>query len=158
VTVFDAAKLRVTFSEGCAPDAPVSPRRYTLTHSDATGDLFLTIGCEYDDKALGALQVRLERDEVLGEWVSDADGPRLELTMMAQGGVPFFGTGAMRRDIFCHYRTMVLSALRYGDRRFTEAHPDLADAPVVARFRWRDERDDTESWGRWGGSEDDDCR
>ena len=86
--MFDAAKLHTTFAGGCKPDGPVVPRRYTLTHSDRTGDLFLTIGCDYDREALSALQVRLERDEVLGEWILDSDGPRLELNMMAQGGLP----------------------------------------------------------------------
>ena len=153
VTVFDASKLHVTFSEGCTPNGTLLPRRYTLTHSDRTGDLFLTIGCEYDRDALGALQVRLERDEVLGEWVSQAEGPRLELTMKAQGGLPFFGTGTMRCNIFRHYRPMVLAALRHGDRHFVEAHPELVDAPVIARFDWRDGRDDTEVWGTWGATE-----
>lgn len=153
--MFDAAKLHITFSEGCTPDSPVAPRRYTLTHSDRTGDLFLTIGCDYDREALGTLQVRLERDEVLGEWVSDTEGPRLELSMVAQGGLPFFGTGAMRCDIFRHYRPMVLAALRHGDRLFSQAHPELTDAPVIARFSWRDGRDDAELWGRWGTSGED---
>lgn len=152
--MFDAEKLHVTFAEGCTPRGPLTPRRYTLTHSDRTGDLFLAIGCEYDRAALGALQVRLERDEVLGEWTAGADGPQLELRMMAQGGVPLFGTGTMRRDIFRHYRPMVLAALRHGDRLFSEAHPELADAPVTVRFEWRDGRDDTELWGRWGVSEE----
>ncbi len=153
--MFDAAKLHVVFADGCTPDGPLVPRRYTLTHSDTTGDLFLTIGCEYDRKALGSLQVRLERDEVLGEWVSDTEGSRLVLAMMAQGGLPFFGTGTMRRDIFRHYRPMVLAALRHGDRLFTQAHPELAEAPVTARFEWRDGRDDTEPWGLWGMPEED---
>jgi len=154
--VFDAGKLHITFSEGCTPEAPLLPRRYTLTHSDRTGDLFLTIGCDYDREALGALQVRLERDEVVGEWISDAEGPRLELRMMAQGGLPLFGTGAMRRDIFCHYRHLVLAALRHGDRLFSQAHPELDDAPVIARFEWRDGRSDSEQWGRWGAPGGDD--
>ena len=156
MAVFDATRLHVTFGAGCTPTAPLVSRRYTLTHSDRTGDLFLTIGCEFDREALGALQVRFERDEVLGEWVLDADEPRLELSMMAQGGLPFFGTGAMRCDIFRHYRPMVLAALRHGDRLFSQAHPELADAPVRARFIWRDGRDDTEFWGRWGVPQEDD--
>ena len=150
VTVFDASKLHVTFADGCTPTAPLAHRRYTLTHSDRTGDLFLTIGPEFDRTALGALQVRLERDEVLGEWLTDADGARLELTMMAQGGLPFFGTGAMRRRILQYYRPMVLDAMRHGDRLLTEAYPELATAPVLARYSWRDGREDAEPWGLWG--------
>lgn len=148
--VFDASKLHVIFAPGTLPAGPLTPRRYTLTHSDLTGDLFLTIGAEYDCRALGTLQVRLERDEVLGEWVLADDGPRLDLHMTAQGGLPLFGTGVMRRNIFRRYRPMVLGALRHGDRALAEARPGIDDAPVVACFHWRGGRDERESWGRWG--------
>lgn len=37
-------KLHVGLAEGSIADGPVTPRCYTLTHSDTTGDLFLTIG------------------------------------------------------------------------------------------------------------------
>ena len=148
--MFDASKLHVKFAESALRAGPITPRRYTLTHSDRTGDLFLTIGLEYDRDALRRLQVRLERDEVLGEWVLADDGPRLELHMRAQGGLPVFGTGALRRDIFRRYRPMVLGAMRHGDGVFAEAHPELDQAPAVARFHWRDDRRDTEPWGAWG--------
>ena len=35
--MFDAAKLHVRFLEGASPHGPLTPRRYTLTHSDVTG-------------------------------------------------------------------------------------------------------------------------
>jgi hypothetical protein len=145
----DTSKLHVSFVEPSSADGPLLPRRYTLTHSDATGDLFLTIGPDFDRSALSALQVRLERDEVLGEWVEGQDGPLLELQMMAQGGLPLFGTGAMRCDIFRHYRPMVLGAIRWADRALVAANPHLDDAPVRARFHWRRE-DRTEEWGTFG--------
>jgi hypothetical protein len=147
---FHPARLHVKVEEGTRLSGPVTPRRYTYTHSDLTGRLFLTIGAEYDRQVLGTLQARLERDEVLGEWVVDEGGPRLELRMAAQGGLPVFGTGKLRRRIFNHYRTLVLAALRHGDRQLTEAHPELAEAPVTVRFEWRDGRDDREQWGLWG--------
>lgn len=147
--MFDAAKLTVTFTPGTLPGGSMVPRRYTLTHSDRTGDLFLTIGAEFDRRALRALQVRLERDEVLGEWVLDAGEPRLELHMMAQGGLPVFGTAALRCRIFRGYRDLVLAALQHGDRAFTGAHPEIVGAPVLARFHWRRGREEREPWGSW---------
>ena len=113
--MFDASRLHVKFAEGTSPEGPLAPRRYTLTHSDMTGELFLSIGPDYDRRALRALQVRLERDEVLAEWLRTAEGPQLDLQMAAQGGVPLFGTGTMRCDIFRHYRPVVLGAIRHGD-------------------------------------------
>jgi hypothetical protein len=148
--VLDTAKLHVTFREGARTDGPLGPRRYTLTHSDRTGDLFLSVGADYDRQALHALQVRLERDEVLGEWIASDAGPSLILHMAAQGGLPLFGTARMRRDIFRRYRALVLAALEYGDRALTDAHPEIAGAPVVACFHWRDEREEREPWGEWG--------
>jgi hypothetical protein len=59
-----ADKLHVRFAAGTTPDGPVSPRRYTLTHSDATGDLYLTIGADHDLRQLRGVQARFMRDEV----------------------------------------------------------------------------------------------
>jgi hypothetical protein len=148
--VLDTAKLHVTLADGTGPDGPLVPRRYTLTHSDRTGDLYLVIGPEYDRQALRALQVRLERDEVLGEWAVSDDGPLLVLHMAAQGGLPVFGTARMRRDIFRRYRSLVLAALEYGDRDLTRALPETTGAPVVACFHWRNGREEREPWGAWG--------
>jgi len=151
--MLDVSRLHVVFAEGTRPDGPLTPRRYTFTHSDRPGKLFLCVGPDYDHRALHSLQVRLERDEVLGEWVLGCDGPRLDLHMAAQGGLPLFGTGAMRCRIFRHYRPLVLEALRYGDREFTGAHSQLDEAPVVARFHWRRGRVESEAWGHWGRRE-----
>jgi hypothetical protein len=149
--MFDPSRLQVRFAPGTRPDDPLIPRRYTLTHSDWSGRLFLSIGADYERRALRSLQVRLERDEVLGEWVPDPDeGPRLDLHMAAQGGLPLFGSAAARCRIFRSYRPLVLEALRYGDRGLATAHPEVADAAVVARFHWRGGREESESWGRWG--------
>jgi hypothetical protein len=61
-------KLHVRCAGGVTPDGPITPRRYTLTHSDATGDLYLTIGPDYDRQQISGWYTRLMRDEVLAEW------------------------------------------------------------------------------------------
>ena len=43
-------KLHVTELIGGNPEANSPPRRYTLTHSDRTGDLFLTVARDFDKK------------------------------------------------------------------------------------------------------------
>jgi Staygreen protein len=147
--MFDRSRLTVTFTEGTTPAGPLSPRRYTLTHSDRSGALFLTIGADFDRRALHSLQVRLMRDEVLGEWIHGDDRePRLELHMAAQGGVPLFGTADARVRIFRSYRSLVLSALACGDAGLLAGHPELTQAPVVAVFQGRRGREEREDWGR----------
>jgi hypothetical protein len=58
-------KLFVTYVLGATAIGPVSPRRYTLTHSDFTSDLYLSVDLDYDRKALLGLYTKLMRDEVL---------------------------------------------------------------------------------------------
>jgi len=45
-----AEKLYLRFARGVDAPGPVASRRYTLTHSDSTGDLFVTVNSEYDRK------------------------------------------------------------------------------------------------------------
>jgi hypothetical protein len=146
----DPARLHVTFRKGTTAAGPLSPRRYTLTHSDRTGMLFLVVGAEFDDAALRKLQVRLMRDEVRGTWLFDGAGPRLELHMAAQGGLPLFGSARRRVSIFRRYRALVLAALAQGDAGLLAAHPELADATVVAVFHWRSGRSEREDWPHLG--------
>ena len=47
----------------------ITGRRYTLTHSDTTGELFLTIAPEFDPGQVSGWYTRFMRDEVLGEWL-----------------------------------------------------------------------------------------
>jgi hypothetical protein len=68
VRFLDPEKLRVSYLTGARPDGPLVPRRYTLTHSDSTGNLYLTIGLDYNVKQISGLYTRIMRDEVLAEW------------------------------------------------------------------------------------------
>ena len=126
---------------------PISPRRYTLTHSDATGDLFLTIGADYDRGQVGRLYTRLMRDEVLAEWVAGAAGPELHAFCHVSGGV-VFGGAAMRDAIFRQELPLVFEAFRYGDRALFAAHPELDRAPLIVHLRSHLARyNRAETWG-----------
>ena len=140
-------KLHVQFAPGTAPDGPVTPRCYTLTHSDATGDLFLTIGPDYDRQQTAGWQTRLMRDEVIAEWRDGAEGPALHLHCHVSGGL-VLGQAGMRDAIFRRELPLVLEAFRFGDRRLFEAHPELDQAPIWVHFHATQARyDQTEPWG-----------
>jgi hypothetical protein len=140
-------KLHVRFGEGAELDGPVAPRRYTLTHSDSTGDLFLSVDSEYDRKQVAGWYTRLMRDEVLAEWRDDGDGPGLHVHCHVSGGL-VLGTGGWRYAIFRHELALVLEAFRYGDRQLIEARPELDSAPIRIRFRsHRRQCRRTEQWG-----------
>ena len=140
-------KLHTQFTHGTEPERLVIPRRYTLTHSDVTGDLFLSVGPEHNRQQLAGWQARVMRDEVLGEWQEDTDGPALHVHCHVSGGL-LVGTPRMRIAIFRRELPLVLEALRFGDRALYDAHPELDQAPVWVHFhatQWRYDR--TEAWG-----------
>lgn len=126
-------KLHVRFQDGTLPEGPLIPRRYTLTHSDVTGDLFLSIGPDYDRRAIGRLYTRLMRDEVLAEWLDGDQGIALHVYCHVSGGL-VLGSAAWRDDILRYHMPLVLQALRYGDRALIAAKPHLDQAQIFVHF------------------------
>jgi hypothetical protein len=140
-------KLHVRFAPVATPEGPVNPRRYTLTHSDATGDLFLTIGPDYDQKQISGWYTRLLRDEVLAEWCEEEDGPALHVYCHVSGGL-VVGSARWRDAIFRRELPLVLEAFRFGDRHLFETQPELDQAPIWVHFHATQPRyNRVESWG-----------
>ena len=140
-------KLHVKFSEGITPKDPVLPRAYTLTHSDSTGEMFLTIGSMHESGQISGWYTRLMRDEVVAEWQSE-DKPELHVHCHVSGGL-VFGPAGWRDSIFRHHLPMVLESFRYGDKAFFEAHPDLDRTTIWVHFHATQKRyDRIEDWGK----------
>jgi hypothetical protein len=140
-------KLQVKYIGISTPEGPSIPRRYTLTHSDQTGDLFLSIGTTYDQNAIAGWYTRLMRDEVLAEYRLEGAEPILHVHCHVSGGL-VFGFAGWRYRIFVYHLPGVLEAFRYGDTAFLSAHPCLEQAPIRVHFhsiRARYRR--VEDWG-----------
>jgi hypothetical protein len=127
-------KLKVRYLEGVTQTDPITPRRYTLTHSDATGDLTLTIGEEYDQKQFSGWYTRLMRDEVLAEWVKRFESYSLEVYCHISGGL-VFGGASMRESIFLNEMSLVLEAFRFGDRLLFDKYPELEKAAIMIHLQ-----------------------
>jgi len=141
------AKLHVQFATGIMPKGPLTPRRYTLTHSDSTGDLFLTVAPEVNQKQVSGWYTRLMRDEVVAEWQESEDGPALHVFCHVSGGF-VIGSAGMRYSVFQRELLLVLEAFRFGDRRLFEARPELDKAPIWIHFHSTDRRyRKIERWG-----------
>jgi len=140
-------RLQVKYLPGVGPEAPVAPRRYTLTHSDFTGDLFLTIGPYYNPEQISGWYTRLMRDEVLAEWKDGQDGVSLHVYCHVSGGL-VFGRAGWRASIFREEMPLVLEVIRYGDRALFTANPELDHAPIWVHFQASQARyHKTERWG-----------
>jgi hypothetical protein len=140
-------KLHVTYLAGTTVGDLVLPRRYTLTHSDITGELFLSIGKQYQLKQISGLYTRLMRDEVLAELSGNGEGPALRVYCHVSGG-PVLGTAGWRYSIFCSELHLVLEAFRYGDRTLFDRNRQLNNAPVFIHFQSTHSRfNKVEKWG-----------
>jgi hypothetical protein len=142
----NSKKLHVKYLTGTTPENLILPRLYTLTHSDRTGDLFLTIGSQYD-KQISKLYTRLMRDEVLAELTNDRDGQVFKVYCHVSGGL-IVGTAKWRYKIFHTELPLVLEAIRYGDRTLFELNPQLDHSHVFVHFQSIDTRfNRIEDWG-----------
>ena len=140
-------KLHVTFLTGVTLEDLILPRRYTLTHSDITGDLFLSVGTHYDVKRISKLYTRLMRDEVLAELRNEEDGLVFWVYCHVSGGF-VFGRAKWRYRIFQSELPLALETIRYGDRILFEQNPELDQTPVQVYFRSTNRRfDKVENWG-----------
>jgi hypothetical protein len=140
-------KLRVTYLTGTTPGRLILPRRYTLTHSDRTGELFLSIGRKYDTPQISKLYTKLMRDEVLAELSDDGDNLTFRVYCHISGGF-VLGMAKWRYSIFCHELPLALEAIRYGDRALFKQNPPLDKTPVFIHFQSTDKRfNKVENWG-----------
>jgi hypothetical protein len=140
-------KLQVIAAAGDSIKKDNIHRRYTLTHSDMTGDLFLVIAREYDMKAIAGLYTRLMRDEVLAELIDSGGSVELQVYCHVSGGI-IIGTAKWRNSIFIAELPLVLEAIRYGDRAFFERFPDLDQVPVRVYFQSPNRKyHRVENWG-----------
>lgn len=129
LSTFYPEKLSVQFMDGAALTEPVIPRRYTLTHSDLTGELFLNIGINYAWGKINPL-----RDEVLSEWKTCGCHLYFSVYLYVDQGQYNPYVSAKRNEIFRRELPVALSAIRYGDSIFFNTYPHLDQAPIIINF------------------------
>lgn len=121
-------KLYVEFRDGVTTTFPLLHRRYTLTHSDITAELFLTIGNYYANDKLTEM-----RDEVLGEWTNSQFGMFYSVYVYVDSPTnPAFTS--IRDEIFRRELPLALEAIRYGDAPLFEYYPYLDNMPIITYF------------------------
>ena len=119
MTKFQPNKLNVSYKDEIGANNLLFPRKYTLTHSDESGDLFLAIGKNYD---LDQINYNI-RDEVLGSWEKN-DKEYLLITLEIDNGEEI-GNTVNRDKIFRQELTLALMAIIYGDNLLFENNKEL---------------------------------
>jgi hypothetical protein len=115
--------------DGVTATEPVIARHYTLTHSDLTGQLYLSIGCHY---AWG--KINPNRDEVLGEWKIYGNSLYYTVYLHIDQGEYNQDEAAKRAEIFKRELPLAFKAIHYGDRFLFNAYPHLNHASIIVNF------------------------
>lgn len=140
---FNPDKLSVEFRKGVTTTEPIIPRCYTLTHSDITAELFLTIGLTY---AYDKIDDNM-RDEVLGKWVKK-DENYLYYVYLHVDCKLGYKAAAIRNMIFRRELPLALKAIRFGDKKFFSVHPELNNVPIIVFFMSKYQKlNKVENWG-----------
>ena len=134
--------------DGVNSKEPIAGRCYTLTHSDFSGDLFLSVGLDFDKKAISGLYTRLMRDEILAEWLKEEDNFSLHVYCHVSGGI-ILGTAGWRYSIFKRELPLVLSCIYNGDKDLFAEHQNLKDSVIFVYFKSKNKKyDKVEKWGK----------
>jgi hypothetical protein len=147
---FKPHKLHVTYMPGITEFVPITLRCYTLTHSDSTGDLFLSIGHCYDTEKTSKRYTRFMRDEVLAQLKNENSELSLNLHYHVSGGF-VFGNAGLRYRILRRYVSYNIKAIMYGDRSFLDSNLEFDQVPILVFFHSKNKKyEKTEKWGLVG--------
>jgi hypothetical protein len=123
MNMFNPSKLTTKYAAPATQFRPVEGRKYTLTHSDASGQLFLTIGVHYDYLAINPQS----RDEVLAEWVPQKGEFALIGRVYISGGEYDEKYAMVRYMIFQKELNLALKAIVYGDQANNESVKNIGE-------------------------------
>lgn len=130
MSAFSPERLIVEFRDGVSATQSIIPRNHTLTHSDFSGELFLTIGTQFAwDKVNTDL-----RDEVLGEWKMDGEYLYYNVYVFLNKEEHDLNTAIRRNEIFRRELPLAFTAIRYGDRVLFDLYPNLDYALIIVNF------------------------
>ncbi len=132
-------KLHIVYKDTVDVDKLLLPRKYTLTHSDSTGDLFLTIAPEYDYDQISPLYTRFMKDEVLAEWQKKDNKYELHFYLHVSGGF-CFGWAGLRDRIFRYHLPLVFQAIKHADMKLFEQMPELKNSQIFVHFQSKNKK------------------
>jgi hypothetical protein len=121
-------KVFVQYRDIMEPFEPVTDRKYTITHSDITAELFVFIAIDYAED-----QVTIMHDEVRVAWEENKYGSVLMGSVVVDGK-DVKGNSKIRNRIFYNEMPTALQALRKADRFLFDKNPDLDSSAVFIHF------------------------
>ena len=121
-------KVFVQYRDIMKPYDPVISRKYTITHSDTTAELFVFVAENYAED-----QITRMHDEVRIAWEQNEKGLVLIGSVIVDDK-DVRGNSYIRNKIFLNEMPTALQALRQADRFLFDKEPNLDSTPIFIHF------------------------
>ena len=121
-------KVFVQYRDAMTPSNPIIGRKYTITHSDTTAELFVFISNNFAED-----QITNIRDEVRIAWQQNKNKLVLMGSVLVDG-IGVVGKPEIRNKIFYNEMPTALQALRQADRFLFDENPKLDSTPILIHF------------------------
>ncbi len=121
-------KVFVQYRDIMKPHAPVMNRKYTITHSDITAELFVFVAKNFAEDKITSM-----RDEVRVAWEQNSKGLVLIGSVIVDG-IGVIGNAYTRNNIFYNEMPTALQALRQADRFLFDKERNLDNTSVFIHF------------------------
>lgn len=126
---FDPNRVHVEFRDRISATQPILDRKYTMTHSDDTAQLYVTIGKRFAQDKFSSI-----RDEVLLGFEPYGQQIQLFGSVIVDTGDPNQNS-ELRNRIFLEEMPLALKAIRYADRELYDGNSQLDEVPIVIWFQ-----------------------
>lgn len=143
---FIKEKFITEFQEGMEEECDALKRKYTLTHDDNTGEIFLYTGENY-----AIDRISENRDDVLASWYKISDTYILNVDLHLDCTSTSKDIDE-RNIIFRKELPLALKAIIYGDRKLYLSKKELINAPIIVNFKSGNK--DYNKIERWGSIKD----
>lgn len=126
---FNTDKLKVNFIDPMTPTYFIENRKYTLTHSDTTGMLFLDVANFYN---YDVINFKI-RDDVLGEWIKSRNHCYTLCLYVYLKGIDIVEI-SKKYKIFKENLELAITAILYGDIALLTKYKYLMNSPIYVNF------------------------
>ncbi|MCC0629695.1 MULTISPECIES: staygreen family protein [unclassified Clostridioides] len=125
----NANKLNVNMVYPVSATAPIRFRRYTVSYSENTSNIYLTIATYFDTLSIGTVSI----DKVYGQWAWVIDNI-YDLNLFVFVGNYPYEIARNRYESFVNVLPIAITSIINGDRIFLISNFYLLNSKITVRF------------------------
>lgn len=148
--------LPITYESSEIIESFSLPRKYTSTHNDATREIYVSIGHEYNKILLESEEAVKTQSQVIGKWIKKDHKYEIHFEVLVS--TLENPQAKFRNEIFCAELGPVFEGIALAETALLKSKPKYGDAKIYVHFKSIDPAyDRIEYWNRlkyWANNKD----